>query len=94
MKTRPKAKRNLEVKDAAEGYVTPEEPNESQISKKRSFNSNCPNNPLQEFSRGQSFTFRPKTIALGFEDSAIQSFKSRELEVESRVHLANLKLAL
>jgi hypothetical protein len=27
-------KTNLEVKDAAEGYLTPEEPNESQITKK------------------------------------------------------------
>jgi hypothetical protein len=87
-------KRNLEVKDAVEGYLTPEEPNESQITKKRSFNSSCPNNPLQEFSRGQSFTFRPKTATSGFKDSAIQSLKSRGLEVESRVHLANLKLAL
>jgi hypothetical protein len=87
-------KRNLEVKDAAEGYLTPEEPNESQITKKRSFNSSCPSNPLQEFSRGQSFTFRPKTAASGFEDSAIWSFKSRGLKVESRVRLANLKLEL
>jgi hypothetical protein len=45
-------KRNLEVKDAARGYLTSEEPNESRIIKKRSFNSSCPNNPLQEFSRG------------------------------------------
>jgi hypothetical protein len=87
-------KRNLEVKDAAEGYLTLEEPNESQITKKRSFNSSCPNNPLQEFSRGRSFTFRPKMAASGFEDSAIRSFKSQGLEVEYRVHLANLKLAL
>jgi hypothetical protein len=87
-------KRNLEVKDAAEGYLTPEEPNESRITKKRSFNSSCLNNPLQEFSRGQSFTSRPKMAASGFKDSAIQSFKSRGLEVESRVCLANLKLAL
>jgi hypothetical protein len=64
-------KRNLEVKDAAEGYLTPEEPNESRITKKRSFNSSCKNNPLQEFSRGQSFTFRPKTTASRFEESAI-----------------------
>jgi hypothetical protein len=34
-------KRNLEVKDAAKGYLTPEEPNESQITRKRSFNSSC-----------------------------------------------------
>jgi hypothetical protein len=87
-------KRNLEVKDEAKGYLTPEEPNESQITKKMSFNSSCPNNPLQEFSRGRSFTFRPKTAASGFEDSAIRNFKSRGLEVESRVRLANLKLAL
>jgi hypothetical protein len=87
-------KRNLEVKDAPEGYLTPEEPNESQITKKRSFNSSCLNNPLQEFSRGRSFTFRPKTAASGFEDSAIRRFKSRGLEVESRVRLMNLKLAL
>jgi hypothetical protein len=87
-------KSNVEVKDAAEGYLTPEEANESRITKKRSFNSSCPNNPLQEFSKGQSFTSRPKTIASEFEDSAIWSFKSRGLEVESRVHLANLKLAL
>jgi hypothetical protein len=87
-------RRNLEVKDAAEGYLTPEEPNRSRIAKKRSFNSSCPNNPLQEFSRGQSFTFRPKTTTSGFEDSAIWSFKSRGLEVESRVHLADLKLEL
>jgi hypothetical protein len=64
-------KRNWEVKDAAEGYLTPEEPNESRITKKMSFNSSCPNNPIQEFSRGQSFTFRPKTVASGIEDSAI-----------------------
>jgi hypothetical protein len=87
-------KRNLDVKDAAEGYLTPEEPNESRIRKKRSFNSSCPNNPLQEFSRGRSFTFRPKNATSGFEDSVIRSFKSRGLEVESRVRLANLKLAL
>jgi hypothetical protein len=72
-------KRNLEVKDAAEGYLTPEEPNEGRITKKRSFNSSCPSNPLQEFSRDQSFTFRPKTTASGFEDSAIWSFKSQGL---------------
>jgi hypothetical protein len=68
-------KRNLEVKDEAEGYLTPEEPNESRITKKMSFNSSCPNNPLQEFSRGRSFTFRPKTTTSGFEDSAIQASK-------------------
>jgi hypothetical protein len=84
----------LEVKDAAEGYLTPEESNERRIIKKRLFNSSCPNNTLQEFIRCQSFTFRPKTAALGFEDSTIRSFKSRGLEVESMVHLANLKLAL
>jgi hypothetical protein len=33
-------------------------------------------------------------VASGFKDSAIWSFKSRGLEVESRVHVANLKLAL
>jgi hypothetical protein len=66
------------VKDAAEGYLKPEEQNESRITKKRSFNSSCPNNPLQEFSRGQSFTFRPKTAASRFEDSAIRSFKKIE----------------
>jgi hypothetical protein len=82
------------VKDATKGYLTPKEPNESQITKKRSFNSSCLNNPLQEFSRGGSFTFRPKMVASGFKDSAIWSFKSRGLEVESRVHVANLKLAL
>jgi hypothetical protein len=87
-------RRTLEVKDAEERYLTPEEPNGSQISKKRTFNSSCPNNPLQEFSRGRSFTFRPKMAASGFEDSAIWSFKSRGLEVEFRVHLTNLKLEL
>jgi hypothetical protein len=87
-------KRNVEVKDAAEGYLTPEEPNESRITKKRSFNFSCPSNPLQEFSRGRSFTFRPNTAASGFKDSAIWSFKGRGLEVESRVRLANLKLEL
>jgi hypothetical protein len=84
----------VEVKDALEGYLTPEEPNESRITKKRSFNSSCPSNPLQEFSRGRSFTFRPKTATSGFEDFAIWSFKGWGLEVESRVHLANLKLEL
>jgi hypothetical protein len=34
-------KRNLEVKDAATGYLTPEGPNESRITRKRSFNSSC-----------------------------------------------------
>jgi hypothetical protein len=84
----------VEVEDAAEGYLTPKEPNESQITKERSFNSSCPNNPLQEFSRGQSFTFKPQMATSGSEDSAIWSFKGRGLEVESRVHLANLKLEL
>jgi hypothetical protein len=37
-------KRNLELKDVAKGYLTPEEPNESQIIRKRSFNSSCLNN--------------------------------------------------
>jgi hypothetical protein len=37
-------KRNLKMKDAAKGYLTPEEPNESQITRKRSFNSSCLNN--------------------------------------------------
>jgi hypothetical protein len=87
-------KRNLEVKDVAEGYLTTEEPIESRITKKMSINSNCLNNPLQEFSRGRSFTSRPKMATSGFEDSAIQSFKSRGLRVESRVRLTNLKLAL
>jgi hypothetical protein len=45
-------KRTMEVKDAAEGYLTPEESNESRITKKRSFNSSCPSNLLQESSRG------------------------------------------
>jgi hypothetical protein len=93
-KNEAQGKRNLDVKDVVEGYQTPEETNESRITKKRSFNSSCPNNPLQEFSRGRSFTFKPKMTALGFEHSAIQSFKSQGLEVESRVRLANLKLAL
>jgi hypothetical protein len=37
-------KRNLGAKNAAKGYLTPEEPNESQITGKRSFNFNCLNN--------------------------------------------------
>jgi hypothetical protein len=37
-------KRNLEVKDTAKGYLTPEEPNESRIIRKRLFNSSCLNN--------------------------------------------------
>jgi hypothetical protein len=37
-------KRNLEVKNAAKGYLTPEKPNESRITRKRSFNSSCLNN--------------------------------------------------
>jgi hypothetical protein len=37
-------KRNLGVKDAAKGYLTPEEPNESRIIGKRSFNFSCLNN--------------------------------------------------
>jgi hypothetical protein len=37
-------KRNLEVKDATKGYLTPEEPNESRITRKMSFNSSCLNN--------------------------------------------------
>jgi hypothetical protein len=68
-------KRNLEMKDAAEGYLTPQEPNESRITKKRSFNSSCSNNPLQEFCRGRSFTSRPKTDASGFEDFAYGASK-------------------
>jgi hypothetical protein len=46
-------KGNVEVKDVTKGYLTPEEPNESRITKKSSFNSSCLNNPLQEFSRGR-----------------------------------------
>jgi hypothetical protein len=87
-------KRNLEVKGAAEGYLTHEEPNESRIAKERSFSPGCLDNQLHEFSRGRSFTFRPKTAASGFEDSAIRGFKGRGLDVEYRVRLANLKLAL
>jgi hypothetical protein len=34
-------KRNLEVKDVAKGYLTPEGPNESRITRKRTFNSSC-----------------------------------------------------
>jgi hypothetical protein len=50
---------------------------------------------LWKFSKGWSFTFKPKTVASVFEDSAIQTFNnSQELEIESRVHFANLKLAL
>jgi hypothetical protein len=37
-------KRNLGAKNAAKGYLTPEEPNESQIIEKRSFNFSCLNN--------------------------------------------------
>jgi hypothetical protein len=40
----PQDKRNLEVKDAAKGYLTPKEPNESRITRKKSFNSSCLNN--------------------------------------------------
>jgi hypothetical protein len=50
---------------------------------------------LQKISKGQSFTFMPKTAASVFEDSAVQTFNnSRQLEIESKVHFANLKLAL
>jgi hypothetical protein len=34
----------LGVKHAAKGYLTPEEPNESRITGKRSFNFSCLNN--------------------------------------------------
>jgi hypothetical protein len=37
-------KRNLGAKDAAKGYLTPEESNESRITGKRSFNFSCLNN--------------------------------------------------
>jgi hypothetical protein len=36
-------KRNLEVKDAAKGCLTPKEPNESRIIVKKSFNFSCLN---------------------------------------------------
>jgi hypothetical protein len=85
---------NFEVKDAAEGYLKPEESNKSWTTTKRSFHSSCPNNPLQQFSRGRSFTLRPKTAASGFEDLPYGASKNWGLEVESRVHLVNLKLAL
>jgi hypothetical protein len=50
---------------------------------------------LQKFSKGWSFTFKPKTAALVFEDSAIRTFNnSWDLEIESWVHFANLKLKL
>jgi hypothetical protein len=50
---------------------------------------------LQKFSKGRSFTFKPKTAASVFEDSAIRTFNnSRELEIESRVHFVNLKPTL
>jgi hypothetical protein len=44
-------KRNLEVKDAAKRYLTPEEPNESRITRKRSFNSSCLNNHSENSAR-------------------------------------------
>jgi hypothetical protein len=37
-------KRNLGVKDATKGYLTPGEPNESRITRKKSFNFSCLNN--------------------------------------------------
>jgi hypothetical protein len=37
-------KRNLGVKDATKGYLTPGEPNESRITGKKSFNFSCLNN--------------------------------------------------
>jgi hypothetical protein len=44
-------KRNLEVKDVAKGYPTPKEPNESQIARKRSFNSSCLNNHSESLAK-------------------------------------------
>jgi hypothetical protein len=44
-------KRNLEVKDEAKGYLTPEEANESRIIRKRSFNSSCLNNHSENSAR-------------------------------------------
>jgi hypothetical protein len=48
---RAQDKRNLEVKDVAKGYLTPEEPNESRITRKRSLNSNCLNNHSENSAR-------------------------------------------
>jgi hypothetical protein len=41
-------KMNLEVKDATKGYLTPQEPNESRITRKRSINSSCLNNHSED----------------------------------------------
>jgi hypothetical protein len=43
MKMRPKTKRNLGVKDAAKGCLTPEEPNKSRVIVKKTFNFSCLN---------------------------------------------------
>jgi hypothetical protein len=40
-------KRNLEMKDTTKGYLAPEEPNESGITRKRSLNSSCLNNHFE-----------------------------------------------
>jgi hypothetical protein len=44
-------KKKLKVKDATKGYLTPEEPNESRITRKRSFNSSCLNNHSENSAR-------------------------------------------
>jgi hypothetical protein len=41
-------KRNLGAKDVAKGYLIPEEPNESQITRKRSFNFSCLNTHFEK----------------------------------------------
>jgi hypothetical protein len=75
-------KRNLEVKDAAKGYLTPEEPNESRITRKMSFNSNCLNNHSENSAKVEVLP------------SDQRQTHSRGLEIKSRVCFVNLKLAL
>jgi hypothetical protein len=77
-------KRTLKVKDAAKGYLTPEEPNESQIIRKMSFNFSCLNNHSENSAKVEVL---PSDQRRSFNNS-------RGLEIESRVHFANLKLAL
>jgi hypothetical protein len=74
-------KRNLEVKDAAKGYLTPEESNESRITRKRSFNSSCLKNhsensaKVQVLPSGQRWPHRCLRIPPSRPSTTVESLK-------------------
>jgi hypothetical protein len=84
----------LEVKDAAKGSLTPEEPNECRITRK-GYLILVVWIITPRIQQRSKFYLQTKDATLVFENSAIWTFNnSREVEIESRVRFENLKLAL